>query len=67
MFKFMAIAIVTALPFVFCGQAMAQAPVTCPAGTCSKNGTDRAKDAKNCKASNCKAGTPLTRAGGIRR
>ena len=26
----------------------------CPAGTCAKNGTNSAKDVKNCSASNCR-------------
>ena len=31
--------------------------VICPAGTCSKKGTARAKDIKNCSPANCKGGS----------
>ena len=34
---------------------------TCPQGTCSKSGTERASDVRNCSAANCPKGPPLAK------
>jgi hypothetical protein len=38
------------------GGVCANKGVACPAGTCSKTGTSRARDIKNCSAKNCTGG-----------
>jgi hypothetical protein len=66
MLKIMAIAAVVVFPFVL-GAAEANAQgkqlstrnlVRCPAGTCSKLGTEQAKDIRACSAANCRKSGP---------
>jgi hypothetical protein len=67
MLKIIIIATVAALPILLnAGEANAQGrnvsgdSVRCPLNTCSKSGTQRAKDIKNCAASNCPKTGPLS-------
>jgi hypothetical protein len=66
MLKIVAIAAIVILPFLFnADQAYAQGKmgamgntVRCPVNTCSKMGTERAKDIRNCSAANCRKNGP---------
>ena len=65
--KITIIATVVALPILLnAGEAYAQGrivsgdSVRCPLNTCSKSGKERAKDIKNCAASNCPKTGPLS-------
>lgn len=65
--KIVAIAAIGILPFLFNGGANAQGggargasgkSVRCPVNTCSKIGTERAKDVRYCSAANCRKNGP---------
>jgi hypothetical protein len=66
MLKIVAIAAIGILPFLFnAGEANAQGKmgarndsVRCPVNTCSKKGTERAKDVRNCSPANCRKNGP---------
>jgi hypothetical protein len=66
MLKIVAIAAVGILPFLFnAGEANAQGKmgsmgkgVRCPVNTCSKMGTERAKDVRYCSPANCPKNGP---------